>query len=302
MRRALAASLLIGASLLAVAGCGGSSSVADRHLSLDELSSSASTSADATSGRFAFDMSIEAPGFADGLSFSGEGAFDKASDRASFAVDMSALAKVLGGFVGALGPSTGGDLPDFDDPAGWKIEVVQDGEVGYVRFPAISKSLPSGKTWIRADGKSLKVDGLDVGGLQQSASPDPRQVLEILKAAGGEVQTVGTETLRGTSTTHYRATLDPAEVVKLGLSKSPDLAPLTQQLGSASGLSDVPVDVWLDDQGLVRKLALSVSGMQPGTAQGGSASFSFELWDYGQDVSIDVPPAGEVVDALALHS
>jgi hypothetical protein len=29
---------------------------------------------------------------------------------------------------------------------------------------------------------------------------------------------------------------------------------------------------------------------------------SFELWDYGKDVRIDVPPADAVVDASVLHS
>jgi len=52
----------------------------------------------------------------------------------------------------------------------------------------------------------------------------------------------------------------------------------------------------------VRKLSLSLSGLQSGTSQQGHASVGFELWDYGEDVSIDVPPASEVVDASALHS
>jgi len=247
-------------------------------------------------------MSMSFPGADEPFSLSGEGAFDTTNERSSFAVDLSSLAKLLGGFAAGFGAAGAKDLPDFDDPAGWKIEVVQDGKVGYVRFPAISKSLPSGKTWIRADGRNLKVDGFDVGGLQQSASPDPRQLLEILKAAGGTVETLGTETLRGTDTTHYRATLDPAQIAKLGVGQNPDLAPLTEGLSGASGLADVPVDVWLDDRGLVRKLSLSLSGLQSGTSQQGHASVGFELWDYGEDVSIDVPPASEVVDASALHS
>jgi hypothetical protein len=29
---------------------------------------------------------------------------------------------------------------------------------------------------------------------------------------------------------------------------------------------------------------------------------TFELWDYGEDVEIELPPADEVVDAAALRS
>lgn len=293
----LASVALLLVTVLVAAGCGGST-VADQQLSLAALSRSASSSAEASSGRFAFDMTLELPGAQEGLAFSGEGAFDKESDRASFSVDMSAFAKLLGGFVGALGAAAGTDAPDFDDPDAWKIDAVQDGKVTYVRFPAVSKSLPAGKTWIRADGQSLKVDGFDVGGLERSARTDPRQLLEVLKAAGGEVETVGAESLRGTDTTHYRATIDPNVVAKLGVGTNPSLTPLTEQ----AHVSTVPVDVWLDGSGLVRKLTLSLSATEAQSAGSGRASMSFELWDYGETVDVAVPPADEVVDASALHS
>ena len=95
-------------------------------------------------------MAMTLPGADEPFSFSGEGAFDATSKRASFAVDMSALAKMLGGFASALGGGNAAGLPDFDDPDGWKIEVIQDGDVAYIRFPAIDGQLPDGKTWIKA--------------------------------------------------------------------------------------------------------------------------------------------------------
>jgi len=179
--------------------------------------------------------------------------------------------------------------------------VVQDGTVGYGRFPAVSKQLPAGTSWIRVDGKGVEVDGLQLNQLEQSARTDPRELLDVLRAAAGEVETVGTEVLHGAETTHYRATVDPAEYEKLvprtGSGESPALA---QELVSQADAGP-PVDVWLDGDGLVRTLSLSVSATKPGTATAGSASLSFELWDYGEDVAIDVPPADEVVDASALQ-
>jgi hypothetical protein len=121
----------------------------------------------------------------------------------------------------------------------------------------------------------------------------------MLEAVGGEVETVGVEDLRGTETTHYRATIDPAAYAKtVGPEERAKLGPLADQLQPGSG--DVPVDVWLDADGLVRKLSLEISGRSQG--QSGNASASFELWDYGEDVEIELPPASEVVDASALHS
>ena len=275
--------------------------VVGQPISLDELSQSASTSADATSGRFAFDVRTELPGAQSPLSFSGEGAFDKRSDRASFSVDMSAFAKLIGGFFSAFAGAEAKNAPDFGDPAGWKIDVVQDGKVGYVRFPAVSDQLPAGKSWIRSDGKSVKVDGLELGQLEQSARTDPRELLDVLRGVAGTVETVGTEELRGAETTHYRATIDPSEYEKLAPSTAGgDAAPLAQQLAAQAEVGPIPVDVWLDGEGLVRKLSLSFSAKQAGTSETRSASMTFELWDYGQDVGIDVPPADAVADASSL--
>ena len=304
MRRRLVAAAALSVCVLVAAGCGGggSSTFTGQSLSLDELSRSASSSADATSGRFAFAVRAELLGGQGPLSFSGEGAFDKGSGRASWSVDMSSFAKLLGGLFSAFAGSNQKDAPSFDDPAGWRIEVVQDGKVGYVRFPAISKQLPSGKSWIRSDGKSVKVGGFEVGELENSARTDPREMLDVLRAAAGEVETIGTERLRGTKTTHYRATVAPSEYAKLVANASTaKAAPLTEQLAAQSGLGPIPVDVWLDDHGLVRKLALAFSAAEPGGSETGRTSMSFELWDYGENVAIDLPPPDEVVDASALQ-
>ncbi len=302
MRARLVAVAALAALALSVAGCGGSesvSAVSGEPIALQELSRSASASADATSGRFAFDMEIGFPGADEPMSLSGEGAFDEPSERASFAVDMSAFAQLLGGFFSAFAGPNAEDAPDFDDPSAWQIEIVQDGKVSYVRFPAVSEKLPEGKSWIRNDGEGVKVDGFEFGELEDVASSDPRQLLQMLEAAGGDVETVGVEELRGTETTHYRATIDPAEYSTTATPEELEkLGPLAEQL--KSGVAEVPIDVWLDGEGLVRKISIEVSAEEQG--QVGSASLSFELWDYGEDVEIDLPPADEVVDASALRS
>ena len=301
---------LCGACLLAVlalvaGGCGGSSSptAGVEPISFEQLAQSASTSADATSGRFSFDLSLTFPGVDEQFAFSGEGAFDEPSGRASFAVDMSSFAKLLGGFVTGLGGAKASGLPDFDDPAGWRIDVVQDGTVGYVRFPALDGQLPAGKTWIRGDADGPSTSGFDFGELEQFAESDPRDVLGALRAVTSEVETVGSDQLRGVETTHYRATVDPAELAKLASGRDrTEAQSLVDQLSTQAGVGPFPVDVWLDASGLVRKLSLSVEATEPNTSQSSEVSMSFELWDYGQAVDIELPPASQVVDASSLHS
>lgn len=302
--RILAAAAVIVWALLAV-GCGGSdespTTLTGDPIGLQELSHSASTSADATSGRFSFSVEATLTGAGEPFSLSGEGAFDRPSERASFSVDLSGFAKYLGGLFGALAGPKAADLPDFDNPDAWQIEIVQDGDVEYVRLPALDERLPEGKEWVRGAEGSAAGDGFDFGELEDAAETDPREMLDVLRSVTGDIETVGAEELRGVETTHYRAVVDPAELANArdreGRPAPPDIVPL---LTGDPGLDEIPLDVWIDAGGLVRKLSMAFSATQSDTTQTGEASMSFELWDYGEPVEIALPPASEVVDASTL--
>ena len=305
--RLVTMSLVVALAAALAAGCGGSGgseAVTGGPISVRELAQSASTSAEATSGRFAFAMSMSVPGADEPFAFSGEGAFDTPSKRASFSVDMSSFASLLGGLVaGMAGPSPGTGPLDFEDPSGWKIDAVQDRTVSYVRFPALQEQLPAGKSWIRTDGSDVAGQGFDFAQFEQFTKNDPREMLDLLRAASGEIETVGREELRGVGTTHYRATIDPLE--RTGLvpaDKREELESLAEQLAAQSGLGEVPVNIWLDAGGLVRKLTMAFSAAQPGTSDASEVSVTFELYDYGETITIDLPPASEVVDASAVRS
>lgn len=305
MRARLAAPVLLCLALaaaVAVTGCGGATAtgLTGQSISLEQLTRSAGASTKATSGHFAFSARTELPGARAPLAFSGEGAFDARTGRASFSVDLSAFAKLLGGFVSAF-DSRAAKAPSLGDPKAWKLDVVRVGKVGYVRFPALADELPAGRSWIRSNGKTVRVGGFELSQLQPYPGTDPRSLLDVLKAASGTVETVGTEELRGEQVTHYRATIDPRAYAKVAASGSAQAPPaLASQLVTGSKLGPVPVDVWLDGDRRVRKLALSFAEGQ-GTSTAARASTTLELWDYGDDVGIEVLPADEVVDASALH-
>lgn len=286
---------------LLLVGCGGGREDAvstANPISLGQLTEAASTSADATSGRVAFSVEMSFPGADDPFALSGEGAFDAGSDRSQLSVDLSSFAQLLGGLFGAL---AGPDAPDFDDPDAWKIDVVQDGDVAYVRFPAMAAELPDGKSWVRGDHDGLGAKGVELGELEQFTKTDPREMLDFLRGVSGEIEVVGTEELRGTETTHHRATIDPADYEKLAPEEQREqLGALVDEIVGASGIGKIPVDVWLDASGMVRKVVMSFSATPPGSTETAESSVSFELWDYGEPVTIELPPASEIVDASAL--
>jgi len=296
---ALAAIVALVAAL--AAGCGGGGSVATGEpISFRELAQAATTSADATTGRFGFSMEMTFPGADDPFSFSGDGAFDTTANRASLTIDMSSFASLLGGlFAGAAG--AGG--PELDDPDAWKIEAVQDGFVMYMRFPAVADQLPTGKSWVRMDlRKTESAQGIDVEELQQFTNSGPREVLDYLRAVSGEIETVGTEELRGVETTHYYAIVDLLRYGKLAPpAEREKLRSLLGEVVEQSGLGKIPMDAWVDEHGLVRKLTMAFSATQPGTTEQATASMSFELYDYGKDIEIELPPTAQVVEASTLQ-
>jgi hypothetical protein len=299
----LSAALVVLGVVSVLAGCGGGggTTVSGEPISLEQLSRAATSSAEAESGRFAFSLEMSMPGTDKPFAFTGEGAFDAGPNRAQLSFDFSSFAELLGGlFSGFAGP--GAQAPDFGDPSAWRIEAVQDDEVVYMRFPAMSSELPEGKSWVRvAAGETAEMHGFDFSQLEDFTKNDPREALGFLRAASERIETVGTEELRGATTTHYRATVNLAEYEKLvPASEREELGSMTNDLLEQSGLDELPVDLWLDEDGFVRQLVMSFSAKQPGTTEPVDGSMKFELWDYGKAVDIDLPPASQVVDAASL--
>jgi hypothetical protein len=306
-RRSVALLAAVGV-VAVVAGCGGAgTSVSAETLTPEALQQAAAASLEQKSSRFALDFDLAFPGMPGSFAFAGEGAFDPESERATMTIDLSSLAGLMGGLMGGLGGQPDPGAPDFDDPEGWKIDAIVDGKVVYLRFPAMASELPEGKSWVRMDTTASGADQAFGGlsGFEDFASQDPRELLELLEKVSGEIETVGAEDVRGTPTTHYRATIDLRDLGKLAPSAGDEdeqFGAMFDQLFEQAGLGEMPFDVWLDEEGLVRKVQASFSMAPPGEDGSLEASMGFELYDYGVAVDVTPPPAAEVVDASELEN
>lgn len=300
-RLSLAALLAVATvSVVVAAGCGaGQETTVAAPVTAQTLSQTAKASATETSGRFTFDMTMTAPGLDEELGFNGEGAFDTVSERASLRFDMSAFAQLMGAGLGAL---AGGDAAAFGDPDAWKLELLQDGRIVYLNFPLLADQLPGGKSWVRIDvDEAAQVQGFDLEQLKELGSNDPRDLLKLLEAVAGDIETVGREEVRGAETTRYRATIDLRRYAELfPPEKREEAASMFDSILEQTGLGEMPVDVWLDDEQRVRKVELSLSATQPGTSQSFGATVTIEMFDYGAPVELDLPPDDEVVEASEL--
>ena len=70
-----------------------------------------------------------------------------------------------------------------------------------------------------------------------------------------------------------------------------------EQLGSSGELgdADVPVDVWIDEDDLPRRVRVEMSSMFAALGLGDAGmTMTMEYFDYGEDVTIEVPAADEV--------
>jgi hypothetical protein len=281
------------------AGCGGSQGGTAALPVLHELGPVADATENASSARFEMDFEFAMGGFDTPLAFSAAGAYDTPAKKAQMTMDLGSFAKLIGGFAGALG----GDAPEgLGDPEKWKLEMRLDGTAAYMRMPFLASELPSGKEWIGIDlARAAQMQGRDLGDIQSLAQgSDPRAMLDYLRSVAGEVTQVGTEDVRGVPTAHYFAVIDWQKLLQQA-AKSADRPDLLEQFQGFGGtMENIPVDVWVDANSLLRRMTMTFS-MTAGTQEAGG-SLRLELFDYGEPVSVEAPPASDVVDAMSLKS
>src|SRR6266536_1220417 len=145
----------------------------------------------------------------------------------------------------------------------------------------------AGKSWLRLDPAALsKASGRDLGNLTQAGN-DPTQALTLLKGASTDVREVGTEQVRGIETTHYKATID---LRKAAEQQSPEAKRQVERLIAQARVRSLPADVWVDDQGQLRKMQYTLkmrpkdTGQQQGSA---TVSTAMELFDFGTAAKVE---------------
>jgi hypothetical protein len=178
------------------------------------------------------------------------------------------------------------------------LEMIFDQLVIYMRFPAeIQAQLPGGKSWVRMDLETLAEEqGIDLGALMQFSQSDPTQSLQYLRGASDDFEEVGSEPVRGVDTTHYRGTIDLRKAAE-GLPE--EARESVDRVIELTGERELPVDVWIDDDGLARRITYEQPLPAPG-AEDASMELTMEFFDFGLDVDVEPPPAEDVIDIQEL--
>jgi outer membrane lipoprotein-sorting protein len=245
---------LVGTVALVAAGCGGGSESA----SPADIQQAASKTAKA--GSLEADFAVSAQG----LSGSGSGVFNSKQRTGQLKMKLNA---------------SGRQIP---------VDSVVDGDVVYLRSPAFAQATTQDKQWIKINLATLgsSQGNTDLSGILD-ASPTPANALAYLQGSS-TVDKVGSESVGGVDTTHYSvsANLDRAAKQASGSTKD-----ALEGVISQSGVKTLPLDVWVDENGYIRKVRYDEHA---GRRQ--AAKVTMELHDFGKPVPISAPPSDSVVD------
>ena len=245
--------------------------------------------------RYDFELSVSGiPDFPGAISISGAGASDLVSGASSMSMDFSSLLETL---RYELSPS---ELAEAEAAFGdGRAEIVTDGVVTYMRWPAISDIVGVTTPWVSftMSPTGLQGDpGIGGTGLEDALAASPQSFLSLLEVVDS-VEEVGTEDVRGVPSTHYVVALS---VEALLAASSPELLEQNEWRYQQMGLLDqsIPIDIWVDAEGLARRLDMRLDlGLLDASAAGAALSYRLDLFDYGLPVEVTIPPASEVTDA-----
>jgi hypothetical protein len=229
------------------------------------VAEAATKTIDKGTSRVVLSMTGPLPSGSQGVLFKGDGKLDYRLNRGEVTYDYSGLAQSSPGSV----PTT--------------LSAILDDNLLYVRLPREV----NGKQWVVIDLiESYKQQvGVDVGPLLAYNS-NPADALKNLESAG-DLEKIGKERLLdGSEATHYRGTID--------LHKIAENAPADQREGLERAVnamiaqgapSQIPVEVWVGDDDLVRRMEMDVS------VGSSKMAMRIELFDFGVTVNATPPPS-----------
>ena len=233
-------------------------------------------------------VSIERPGLPQVVTISANGRFDFVNHRGRFDV-------FYGGLISAFEPGA------IRERSFLPSAVVVDGLTLYLNYPDVPDLFVDERIvvrpWVRTAVDELTDELItDLGAAAQLGRSDPSQLLVWLRATGIEVDELGAETIRGIETEHYRTTVDLTEV--------PEFAPVTERdayerqidaLVTRAIVTEVPLDVWVDSDNLVRRLASELTVRLGKDTRTSTVGWSVDLFDFGVDAAQGIPREARVM-------
>lgn len=174
-----------------------------------------------------------------------------------------------------------GDSQMTSGMGGQKLQQRVVHHVLYQKLPKRLSGSPSGTQWMKLDLNTMGASGVS------TTVTNPSSGLGYTKGMSGKgVTKVGTDTLDGTKVTHYQTDVDTAQLAKVSGGTADTVR---KELGST-----IPMDVWADQDGVLRKVRTQVTSQPNGkTGSTGKSTVTSAMYlsDFGTTFSVQAPPA-----------
>jgi hypothetical protein len=231
--------------------------------------------------------------------------FDRPAGRVRAESDMSELAAVL-------------ETADESVPGDYSLPTrfVIDGDTVYAQIGPMARAVGLEPTsWIKRDLVGFAEQSID----NETAALllDPLGMLGLLARPVTGVRSAGDDHVRGAATTHLTATVDlrPRPGPPSGSTPSTNGSSASGANGGggdlearfrAIGVDELPVDVYIDADHVIRRLEFRLdaagSGGGSGAAGQGALTTTFDVYDVGDPIDIPLPSSADVVDQADLQS
>ncbi len=177
------------------------------------------------------------------------------------------------------------------------VQQIVDKRDVYLRSPVFAGRLPGGKSWMKVDlVKAARTPGLDLDAFGAiGPSQDPAQGLDYLRGAG-TAKRLGVAKVNGVATTRYRVQINLKRAAKRS-AKATAKHSINRLIATLDGPTTLPVDVWIDNDQLVRRQHVSYAA----TVNGEISEFDLttDYTDFGAKLDAKLPAEGETFDGLA---
>jgi hypothetical protein len=179
-------------------------------------------------------------------------------------------------------------LPGMGD-----LQMVMVGKIIYLKIPSSLAGLAGGsstKPWTKVDLNSSGALSSLGSTANLADQADPTQLINQI-AQSGTITGVKSETLGGVATKHYSITVDVQKMIAtMGSGSAAE-----QQAMSGLGAHSMPFDIWVNSDNLPVKITTKLA--VPGLTGGAGASevdMTVTYSNWGESVNIQAPPADQV--------
>lgn len=221
--------------------------------------------------------------------------FTGSQDPANQASEVSVN---FGEFMTAMAEAEGGATQQemammsamFEEP----LRTITIGDTAYVQWAFITMFAGGqGDEWVETDVDGAGDITSEFGG---GAFGSSNEALGPFTEAAADIVEVGNETIRGTDTVHFRAEVRYKEYYE-SLSAEEKAAFDEQYDMGDVAVDSIPIDLWFDAEGRIVRMQYSMSDPAMFADAEGieSVDMTIEAYDFGADIEITPPPAGQVL-------